>query len=53
MSLSEKLKVASGINNPIRSVYSLGFVLELDRTASDDFPGTVQGGGLDRQFSRA
>jgi len=45
MSLSEKLRTASGIMTPVRSVYALGFVLELDSKASDAYPGSVQGLG--------
>jgi two-component system response regulator BaeR len=44
-SLSRKLSIASSIANPIRSVYSLGFVLELDSKPSDAFPSSVEGSG--------
>ena len=44
-SLSRKLSLASNILNPIRSVYALGYVLELDSGPSEAFPSSVQGGG--------
>ncbi len=44
-SLSRKLTLASNIQSPIRSVYAIGFVLELDSKPSTAFPASVEAGG--------